>query len=1168
MEIHKGIWIKERIMNKAKPHMSSKRIPILFVHLSRSLNSEEKSDDHNDQSYPIKRTIKAFRKISAHYGGACHLITRSKTVILFGHPSSHEDDTERALFAALEIRKLVHQFNEEHGTRLAIRCGIDTMNLKANDLQCKQTATINEFAQTMKSILGRTGEGIIVSDTIYQRTAYLFQYKPIRGTQGPPRYRLIGVRETPGLKHGIRELSSPLVGRKRETRILQKALKSITAREAHVVTISGEAGIGKSRFINEFRNLTGGDVTWLSGRCSSYERVASFSVFLEQIRSYLGVGDFDEEKENTSTPDGTAQKLFTAKKDDYLPYLSVFLSMKVLEHLNERVKYLDPKSLRLQEFVSVKAFFRDLARKKPLILYFEDTQWIDAESLELLQFLLDGLRDSPILFLFETRPERDTGIYTIPDTIERKYKKQKNELTLKPLTSNETKAFAKHLLNMVRVPPHLAELLYVKSEGNPFFIEEILRSLIRSGVLQRDNGSWRLARQPSAVGIPDTIESVIKSRIDILPFDIKEVLGRASVIGKRFPYRLLSGISKKNELKSKLGYLEYRDFITKRNGKKALKTDVHYIFRHILTRDVAYQGLPSAYRKDIHKQVAQWVEKNHKRSLEAHFGVLAYHYELAAMLRKAYEYYVKAGNRAKERFENNASIEFYSQAIKIHRTRFPVRRKKELKELHLNISKAKQLMGQYTVALGELQSAFRLCKNKKEKVTVLLEMAVTYMQSAKNNEAAQLFEQVIGNLKHIPDKKLRSEALLKYAHFKAEIECKYAEAEAMIKKALGGLDAKKEQAMLGNGLITMGNIFRMQGKLDKALKCIEKSLRIYDKYDDKLGLAMGLANATFVLHDMGKNELAMKYAKKTLKLSEETGYYQGVGMNYAILGNIYYAKGEIENALRSDKKSLAMGEELGHKRMIGIALCNMGTVYSTQGKIDAALAHFSRYLAISNDIGYVKGQMFGCGNVGILLIITGELQKSLHYLQRYLRMSKKAGYKSGVMKAYRFIAEVYMLRGKSEPAMKHLKIAERLSVDLGNLSMQSSISSCRSELAGMQHDYEQAVIYGQKALHLARKGKAKLEEIESLRILGIALSRWDFQRSKKTLAESISLAKACKHQLKAAAAMYELARVLMQNGERKAAKGFAKKAHSFFKTSGLSNWIAKTDYLLKDLVSS
>ncbi len=1198
---------KKKIINTSQIEGERKNVTLLFANISGLTTLSEKLPPPDFKDI-IGNLLKILKEIVNRYEGTIDNFIGNCIMILFGVSIKHEDDPERAVYAALDIMSKLGRFNEEQGTNLSIHTGISSgavVVCRDSSGSSKDYTVMGDTVDYAERLMLMAKEEVLVSESVYKSTVNLFEMnrlKPVglKGeTAGIIPYRVVGIREAPGSKHGLLQLSSPLIGRDKEFEMMKSVLDKVMKAKSAVLSINGEAGVGKSRLIDEFKKITKDKVNWLSGRCPSYGKGFPFWVFLEQIRSYLGVRDSDLDLQSRRKVGGKAESLFKERTDEYLPYLCIFLSIKVLEHLQEKVKYLDPESLRLQEFVSVKVLFRDIAKNKPLILYFEDMHWIDPESLELLKFLLDGLQDESIFFLFETRPEKKTGLYKIKESIQNIFKKRYNEISLRALDTNDAKRLIQNLLKIPEPPGELSSLVLEKSEGNPFYIEEIVRSFIESGVLKRDSGSWRVAKSISSFEVPDTVEAVIRSRIDQLPPEVQEVLGRASVIGKNFLCRILSSISKKDNLSKNLGFLEERGFIQRKTNSftaAQFSQDAEYGFKHILIKDVAYTGLSKKKKCEIHKKVAECVERIFREKIEDYYEVIAYHYFNAEILEKSYEYYKKAGDRAKKLYSNNVAIGCYAKAIEIHKKLFPEDEQESMAELFEKMGDVEEIKAEYDNAIKNYKVAFGYYRDIEKMAGIKRKTGHIFRQKGKYDSAFSNYEEAIRMLKNIPDSPVLSETLINYAFVLADGRNDYEKAQEMIERTLKKLDKIGENKIYARGLTTLGNIFLLKGDYEKILKHHEKALEIYGELNDKKGIVVTSNNIGNVYHDKGELDTALRHYKRGLATSKGIGYKSGIGAVSGNIGVVYGKKGEFAPALKYCKIYLSISEEIGDKMGVGRASGKIGTIYFDRGDLDTALKYFKKYLTIAEEMGDKLGVSIVSGDIGSVYHDKGKFDRTLNYYKKSLAVAKGIGYKGGIGAAFCNIGIVYCSKGELNTSRKYLEKSKKILTKIGDKINLSSVYASLSDLDTVREEYETALTFSEKALSLAKETGAREKEVIALRVFGKALfevsrkqiedSRRkreekgckmydvrcrlkDREQRKKTipsqnlkkaisyLRQSIALAKKQKMQLEIAKSSYELARILADAGKIKEAKREINSAKKIFKKSCAHSWLKK-----------
>lgn len=1115
-----------------------------------------------------KELLRILKNTVTKYEGELLSFNNNEIMIVFGISIVHEDDTERAVYAALDITGVLERFNEENETNVSFCIGIDSGIVSVRRLDSKKKGSYKITGKTVtnaKRLAKIASNEILVNEIVYKKSKYLFEFEifdqqgRINKTKSFVPYRVLGMKEVPGRKRASFELHSPLIGRDKEFRMVNKVLSNVMKGKSEVLSIKGEAGIGKSRLIDELKRVAKNNVNWLSGRCPSYGKGFPFWVFLEQIRSYLGVQDSNPECEPESIVSKRGEFVFKERMKEYLPYLCLFLSIKVLEHLQEKVMYLDAKSIRLQEFVSVKALFREIARDKPLVLYFEDMHWIDPESQELLKFLLEGLKNEPVLFLIETRPAEGTGFYKIEKGIKKKIGKRYKEIYLKKLSIENAKKLIKSLLKTSEPIQEVSSLILEKSEGNPLYIEEIIRSLIELGVLKEKKKKWRLTKNVSSFKVPDTIDTIIRSRIERLPIDVQEVLGQASVIGKNFLRKVLFSISGKKDLQDNLNLLEEREFIQKKDTSHSItqfSTDAEYQFRHILIKDVVYSKLRKTKRKEIHKKIAMTMEDFSKEKIDDYFELIAYHYYNAEIIDKAYDYYRMAGDRARKLYNNNVSIECYKKAIELHRKLFS-EKGEDLAELYEEMGDVEEVKAKYDNAIQDYKTAFGYYKNIEKKARLMSKIGQILRQKGEIDDAISTYKRVTQMLKDSPDSVVLSEMLINYAFVLADGKNDFKKARSVIEKALKKLDKRKERRIFARGLTTLGNTFLLENDYDKALEHHEKALRIYEQLEDKKGIVITSNNIGNLYNDKGEFDTALEYYERGLSTSQYIGYKNGIGVLSGNIGTVFWKKGKFDTALEYCKVYLSVSEETGDRMGIGRASSKIGTIYFDKGQLETALGFYKKYLLISEEVGDKLGIGIALSDIGSIFHNKGEFDKALSYYKKYLNLTRKIGYKPGIGVAHCNLGILYYDKGKFDTAKKYLKKAEKILLDVKDSLNLLQVYVSLSELHTAKGNLASAIKFSEKALSLVKKTGAREKEVIALRALGKALSKKDFVKAIFYLEQSVSIAEELKMPLDIAQSSFELAKILKDAGKAKEAKKYIGSARKIFKETGAYGWLEK-----------
>jgi len=616
------------------------------------------------------------------YEGTVDKFVGDAIVALFGAPVAHENDPERALRTALEMKSDLAAFNASRHTDLGLHFGINTGSVIAGGIgsEGRQEYSVMGDAVNVASRLEEVSErgAILVGPDTYRLTAPLFEFEAlepiqVKGKAKPvPIYRVLAPKAVSGKVRGIVGLESPLVGRQAEFRALQEAVERLRAGVGGIVTIVGEAGIGKSRLVAEARSqVTGRDAVtaslqWVEGRCLSYGTSIAYLLWLDALRDVLGVLVEDSPVAVRDTLRQWVQALCPDHLDDVYPYMGRVMSLPLEEEYQAAVQNLEGEALKMGGTRAVETLIECAAHDRPLIIVCEDLHWADPTSLELLEQLLALTDRAPLLFVCVFRPETEHGSWRIKEIAGRRYRHRHTDLWLDRLSAGESETLVDNLLHKEGIPQKLKWRILSHAEGNPFYVEEIIRSLVDSGAIVQDEGAgcWQATRAVAEIPIPDTLHGVVVARIDRLPEEAKRVLQMAAVIGRIFLYRVLVAIAEVGRA------LDVHLLTLQREGmirERARVPELEYIFKHELTRDAAYNSLLKKERRVYHRQVAEALERLFIEPVEEQVGLLARHWLLAAEGEQAIPYLLKAGDQARALYAHAEAEWFYQQAVRILR---------------------------------------------------------------------------------------------------------------------------------------------------------------------------------------------------------------------------------------------------------------------------------------------------------------------------------------------------------------------------------------------------------------------------------------------------------------------------------------------------------------------
>ena len=603
-----------------------------------------------------------------HYEGHVANFTGDGVMAVFGAPIAHEESERRAVAAALRMQESLIAYSrdvsERHDIELRFRVGLNTgpvvVGRVSDELNMDFTAigdTVNLAARMQQ--VAEPG-AVYLTEATHRGVGDHFDCEPVgavqvKGRDEPLptwralRERAMRTRFEVTAQRGL----APFVGRHHELSVLEAHLDQVRHGRGHVVVVSGEAGIGKSRLLLEFRRgARAGDATWLEGHCISYGRSTPYLPIVDLIKRAFGVEEGDDEARIVERLELGTQP-WDSDARSAIPYLRYLLRA---DPGDVGVAGMDPRERRVGIFAALRTLLLQQCRNGPLVAMIEDLHWVDEMSQAAVASLVDVVATAPLLLVLTTRSgERDPVSERVSST----------RLVLDHLAEAESVALVRGVLDGSILSPELEALVTGKAEGNPFFTEEVVRSLLETGVIARCDGAWRLQRAVDEVRIPDTIQEVILARIDRLDRAAKEAVQLASVIGREFTARVLDRMSDREaRLSGILAELEAHGLI----DEKSLHPEPAYVFKHALTQEVAYSTLLAERRRGLHRQAGAAVEELYQDRLAEHYETLAHHYVEGREWTKAVRYLEKAGDKAGAAYANADALRFYARALDVCET--------------------------------------------------------------------------------------------------------------------------------------------------------------------------------------------------------------------------------------------------------------------------------------------------------------------------------------------------------------------------------------------------------------------------------------------------------------------------------------------------------------------
>ncbi|MEM7345950.1 MAG: adenylate/guanylate cyclase domain-containing protein [Chloroflexota bacterium] len=532
-------------------------VTVLFADISGFTAMSENMDPEQLRSL-MNDCFDRLVPIVEKYEGTVDKFIGDEIMALFGAPTAHEDDPARALRVALEFMDTLAQFNAEYGTDLGMHAGINTGLVVAGGIgsQGRQQYSVMGDTVNLASRLESASERgeIFVGPDTHRATAPLFEFETlspiqVKGKADPVQvYKLLGSKREPDQVRGLVGLESPMVGRDPELKALLKLSSALQSGQGSVATIIGEAGLGKSRLSKEWRasarskieNNT--SVTWIEGRCLSYGQGLAYHLVTDMLYTLIGVPPASDEAQTRIALWDFIEAHFGADTLEVYPYLGHMLSLQIEGEARDRIQRLDPQSLQNYYFSSLRQLFQKVATQNPVGFIFEDTHWADPSSTDLIIKLMPLTNEIPLLFCFVTRPDYDAPGWKLVTTARDTFSHSLTELNLQTLSTTDSRQIISNLLEIESLPEEIRNVILARSEGNPFFVEEVIRMLIDRGAIIKEGHRWIACEQINGVEIPDNLQGLLLARIDRLPEDIKHTLRVASVIGRQFSVKVLEEV--------------------------------------------------------------------------------------------------------------------------------------------------------------------------------------------------------------------------------------------------------------------------------------------------------------------------------------------------------------------------------------------------------------------------------------------------------------------------------------------------------------------------------------------------------------------------------------------------------------------------------------------------
>lgn len=994
-----------------------------------------------------------------------------KLMVIFGAPIAHEDDAERAVRAALAMQSA---FGEVAATlpaqvglpdlalrqRIGISYGYVFAGYVGSYWRHEYTVMGDEVNLAARLMSAATPGSVYVSEHVQRRVQHVAVVEPrgaveLKGKSRPvPIFTVEGLRDTPVTER--RGMRSPLVGRQQEWAQLMADLATLKEqRHGRIITIIGEAGVGKSRLVHEWQqaaeaagNSPEGYGRWLTARCLSYTESVGYAPFQELLHQLFDL--------TANAPAGKRQQLRQAlaqwfAADDVeatLPYLANFLNIPLDEAAHERIRYLDGEALQRRTFVAIRTVLTAVAQQQPLLILFDAMHWMDRASLDLVEYLLPLAAQLPLGFVWLFRPDREKGCWQLRRKARQEYPDYYREIGLYGLNTADTQEMLLNLVPVEAWPPGVADMILNRVEGNPLYLEEVIRSLINDGLLVRlDDGRWQFNDTITSITVPDTLEGVLLARLDRLEELCRWTVQVASVVGRSFPFDVVEHTANEINNMGVAAYLNELQLVEiVREAQR--NPELVYAFIHSLMQEVSYSSLAASARREYHRLIARYLEDGRTQGWgrsESLLALIAHHAYEGEDWPRALKYQMQAGQQAQTLFANQEAIDHFRKALHAA-TMLPASETAiNLLAIHLVLGQLFIDTGAYEEAADQLAQAHQRAQTQQDEVA-LVTICRWY---------ARLYE----------------------------VRGDYAQAFTWIESGLA-ISSQAHTAENAQIRLLAGLIYIRQGNYEAALAQCRHVLQIGEQLGEVavLARAHNLLGITYLRSDSNQ---AIENFHKAFALYQQAGHIQGQATSHNLIANACFNLGRWPEAEYHYLQAHHMFDQLGDKYNRAMTDNNLGGIALNRGQYESALLFYQEALHLVQQLGesaWIVGAFHM--NLGATFVRQGNVAKArehLHNSQEYFAQAQSRDFLPELM---RHQAEASLIAGEGSLALEQATQALALAQEL---NMRSEEGIVRRILA--------RVAYGQADL-----GLAKVQLDASVLILAEAAEEYELARSRYWLA--------------------------------------------------------------------
>jgi tetratricopeptide (TPR) repeat protein len=804
---------------------------------------------------------------------------------------------------------------------------------------------------------------------------------------------------------------------------LQACIDDLMDGRGGIVSITGEAGIGKTRLVSELKQYAGDKVRWLEGRCISYGQAMNYGPFRGIISSYLGILPTDTEEEMKAK--------LQEKVNGLLPEQHRWGPIHVgnlffPEYEAELLTASGDDYAKQYTYPILRNMFHRIADEKPLVMVFEDLHWSDPTSLAVLEFLMQSVDEAAILYVWVYRPYRDSGCWMLRQRADQEFGYCNTQLDLMPLQSEDTDALVSELLHIPDIPENMRTLVQNRASGNPLYVEEIIRSFIDEEAVIRDADYWRATIESAHIVPSDTLQGVILERVDKLSSEDKEVLQIASVLGDSFPLILLEQVIESDSRSASLRALERAQMLQ----RKRVGQEWEYGFFHPLIHDVVYHSLLPEDRAALHEKAGSAIESIHSDHLDDYTDILAHHYSQSSDIDKALYYLTLAGDKALKIKSYWEALECYGKAMeKAEGLSDDQRKKQVIVDLVTKRATPRHYLGALRADIDEHEKYLQWAEELGDKEIVTSFYLYLAGHSCFMGDIARLekYDPLLAAARGLPEPEGYYQAILYFYSDNLEEMARYAEEMARKAKSTGRLENVPQWIIIMS--MRLARVYGLMGQWEKSLQLCQSGLDKASEVSQRTSIIYahnGMGNAYL---DMGEYERAIAEYETALELSPS-----GNAIPWIVppLGCAYCRSGSLDKGIDLLRRGLKHYRSIGETgALVECEYClPLAEGYLAKGDMDNAQKNTYNALHIALEQGYIIYEAQAYRILGEILAQT-DFPSAEDHFSRSLKIMQRIKARNEEGKTELSWGRVCQQHGDMDQARAHLTRAAEIFEQLG-----------------------------------------------------------------------------------------------------------------------------------------